>query len=118
MSDPESVAGGYVVAAVALVAAGAAGVLAALHAAYRRTVVRLLRDRHPQVWEQLGRPAPVAPLWGRSARRLAAFLRAGRHYGLNDADVAAAGRLCVVTGRAAMMAGMFGAMAVWLVSRT
>jgi len=116
MSDLESVAGRHVVAAVSLVAAGAAGVLVALHAAYRRTLVRLLRDRHHDVWEQLARPAPLAPPWRRSARRLAAFLRAGQHYRLNDADLAAAGRLCVVTARAAVAAGL-AVIVVWFLGR-
>jgi len=79
--------------------------------------VRMLRERYPDVWEELARPAPLARPWSRSARRLAAFLRAGRHYGLNDADVAAAGRLCVVTGRAAIVLGMVGSVVVWLLGR-
>jgi len=87
------------VTAVAVVVGLAAGVLAALCAAYRYALVRGIRDRHPLLWEELARPAPLGFPTPRSARRLSAFLRAGRHYTLNDADLAAAGRLYVVTSR-------------------
>jgi len=87
--------------AAAVLAALTACVLGALSVAYRRTLVRLLRERHEALWEELGRPPASELPWDRGARRLRAFLRAGRHYALNDADVAAAGRLLVVTERAA-----------------
>jgi len=87
------------VTAVAVVLGLTAGALAALCAAYRHALVRGLRDRHPRLWEELALAAPLGLSTPRSAWRLSAFLRAGRHYTLNDADLAAAGRLYVVTSR-------------------
>jgi hypothetical protein len=110
MSGLEGIASRHAAVAVALVAAGAVCVLTALHVAYRRTLLRMLRDRHPDVWEELARPGWPEWPWSASARRVAAFLRAGRHYALNDADLAAAGRLCLVTGRAAAVVAVVGAL--------
>jgi len=85
-----------------LPAASAALSLAALSLAYRRTLVRGLRERHPALWSRLG--ARVGP-----------FLRAGGHYELNDADLAAAGRLHLVTWRAAVGLGvLLLGLAAWL----
>jgi len=87
----------------------AALLLGALCAAYRYTLVRGLRDRHPSLWDELGRPAPLGLPRAAAARRLGAFLRSGRYYTVNDADVAAAARLYVVTRRglgALVLAGM------------
>lgn len=85
---------------VLLPATSAALALAALSLAYWRTLVRGLRERHPVLWSRLG-------------GRVGAFLRAGGHYALNDADLAAAGRLHVVTGRAGVGVLLLG-LAVWL----
>lgn len=96
-------------AAVLLVAALlAALVLGGLSLAYRRALVRGLRERHPALWAELagasGRGAPFTP----GGRRLARFLRAGRHYAVNDADLAAAARLYLVTGRVAAAVALLG----------
>lgn len=84
-------------------AAGLAGVaalaLGALSLGYRRTLVRGLRTRHAAAWQALERPGERAVPWEPGNRRLAAFVRAGGHYRLNDADLAAAGRLHLVTAR-------------------
>jgi hypothetical protein len=79
--------------------AAAAVVLGALCVSYRYALLRGLRDRHPSLWDELGRPAPLGPPTPRSGRRLGAFLRSGRYYTVNDADLAAAARLYVVTRR-------------------
>jgi len=97
------------IAAVLLVAALLAALfLGGLSLAYRRAVVRGLRERHPALWAELagtsGRGAPFTP----GGRRLARFLRAGRHFSVNDADLAAAGRLYLVTGRVAAAVAMVG----------
>jgi hypothetical protein len=102
------------VAAVVLVLA--VGALAALCAAYRYALVRGIRDRHPRLWEELARPVPLGLPTPRSAWRLSAFVRAGRHYTLNDADLAAAGRLYVVTSRT--LAALVIATAVGLLLRS
>ena len=64
-------------------------------------LLRRLRERHPprsgrSSRARAGRAAPFA-----GGRRVARFLRAGQHYTVNDADLAAAGQLRVVTWRAA-----------------
>ena len=102
-------------AAVLLVAALLAALsLAGLSLAYRRALVRGLRERHPALWAELagasGRATPFTP----GGRRLARFLRAGRHYSLNDADLAAAGRLYLVTGRVAAAAALVN-VGLWVV---
>ena len=74
--------------------------LGALCVSYRRLLLRGLRDRHPVLWDELGRPAPLGVPTADARRRLGAFLRSGRYYTINDADVAAAARLYVVTRRA------------------
>ena len=79
--------------------AAAALLLGALCLSYRYTLLRGLRDRHPSLWDELGRPAPLGLPGPGAARRLSAFLRSGRYYAVNDADVAAAARLYVVTRR-------------------
>jgi hypothetical protein len=100
-----------------LVTAGAAALtaLAALCVAYRAALVRGLRERHPALWEELGRPTPLG-VPGPTGRRLGAFLRAERYYTLNDADLAAAARLYVVTRRALTAAVALGAVG-WLLLR-
>jgi hypothetical protein len=113
-ADGAALAGGAVALLVALGVAAAA--LAIATVAYRRLFVRLLRERHAPLWEELGRPEPLIVPWAHAARRLRAFLRAGRHYTLNDADVAAAGRLHVVTARA-LAALISAAAAVWFLGR-
>src|SRR5688500_18168617 len=85
---------------VLLPAASDALSLGALSLAYRRTLVRGLRERHPALWSRLG-------------GRVGPFLRAGGHYELNDADLAAAGRLHGVTWRAAGGVLLLG-LVVWL----
>lgn len=94
-------------------AALAALVLAALSLAYRRALVRGLRERHPVVWATLGGPGQGAAPRTPGARRVARFVRAGGHFSLNDADLAAAGRLHLVTSRAAAGVLLLG-VAVWL----
>jgi hypothetical protein len=105
-----------VLAVVLAVAGLGACALAALSLAYRRTLVRLLRERHTAVWAELGHPAPLAAPARAGARALAAFLRAGRHYTLNDTDVAAAGRLYAVTARGALLLATVAA-AIWILAR-
>jgi hypothetical protein len=79
--------------------ATAALLLGALCLSYRYTLLRGLRARHPSLWDELGRPAPLELPRRGASHRLGAFLRSGRYYTVNDADVAAAARLYVVTRR-------------------
>ena len=97
----------------------AALALGALSRIYRRTLVRGLRLRHPDAWEALARPGERGPPWSPGSRRLAAFVRAGGHYRLNDADLAAAGRLHLVTGRssALLLIVLLAGAGAWLLSR-
>ena len=106
-------------AVLALVTGAAALALAALARIYRRTLVRGLRSRHPAAWEALERPGEGDVPWSPASRRLGAFLRAGGHYRLNDADLAAAGRLHLVTGRsgAGLLLLLVLALGAWLLAR-
>jgi hypothetical protein len=97
-----------VVATLCAVAALAFGTLAT---AYRGTLVRQLRDRHPAVWREAGAPGqlPSPITWWRLGR----FLRAERYYQLNDADLVTAARNYHFTSRA-MYAFVVLAVLAWL----
>jgi hypothetical protein len=72
---------------VALIVGFIAGVLN-----HSRTL-RILRERHPDVWQMLGAPTLIRNNSVSNSRRLRAFLRAGEGERLGDPDLDAAVRI-------------------------